>query len=246
MNLKLKISLYFVLVLASIFLGRSFQRQFERLNADTSDSVSDPVDIRLPDALKARQSNPFGPRLLATFGAFVATLVGVGILAARDFSVYFGTRAAKALFNDEGEGIKNPEYELAEEAWANSRYLEAIQMMRDYLKKNPREQHAALRIAEIYEKDLQNYLAAALEYEEVLKQKLAPEQWGWAAIHLCNLYSSKLNQQDKTLALLRRIEAEYGDTAAAEKARKRLALFDAMGTEALREEPAPVNPNPAG
>ena len=34
--------------------------------------------------------------------------------------------------------------------------------MREYLKKNPREQHAALRIAEIYEKDLQNNLAAAL------------------------------------------------------------------------------------
>src|SRR2546429_1455339 len=43
-------------------------------------------------------------------------------------------------------------------------FLEAIQLMRDYLKQNPREQHVALRIAEIYEKDLQNFLAAALEY----------------------------------------------------------------------------------
>ena len=56
--------------------------------------------------------------------------------------------------------------------------------MREYLLKNPREQHVSLRIAEIYEKDLANPLAAALEYEEVLKQKLPAERWGWAAIHL--------------------------------------------------------------
>ena len=60
--------------------------------------------------------------------------------------------------------------------------------MRDYYNKNPREVHVALRIAEIYEKDLNNHLAAALEYEEVLKKKLPAERWGWAAIHLVNLY----------------------------------------------------------
>ncbi len=98
-------------------------------------------------------------------------------------------------------------------------------MLRDYLKKNPRELHAALRIAEIYEKDLKNYLAAALEYEEVLKHKLPPERWGWAAIHLCNLYS-KLNHQDKTLNLLHRIVNEYPKTAAAKKARTRLGLAE--------------------
>jgi hypothetical protein len=106
-------------------------------------------------------------------------------------------------------------------------------MMREYLQKNPREQHVALRIAEIYEKDLHNPLAAALEYEEVLKQKLAPERWGWAAIHLCNLYG-KLNQHDKSVQLLRRIENEYGTTAAAEKARKRL---EELGLTASAELP---------
>src|SRR2546429_1724554 len=108
-------------------------------------------------------------------------------------------------------------------------FLEAIQLMRDYLKQNPREQHVALRIAEIYEKDLQNFLAAALEYEEVLKQKLPPERWGWAAIHLCNLYTSKLNQPDKAIALLQRLVTDYSRTAAAEKARKRLAQLEEEG-----------------
>jgi predicted Zn-dependent protease len=136
------------------------------------------------------------------------------------------------MFNDEGTGIKNPEYEEAEQAWANGQHLDAIRMMREYLTKNPREQYVALRIAEIYEKDLKNDLAAALEYEEVLKHKLPPQRWGWAAIHLCNLYF-KLHKTDNAVALLRRIVNEYGETPAAEKARKRLALFETSGEEAL-------------
>jgi hypothetical protein len=59
----------------------------------------------------------------------------------------------------------------------------------------------------------------------VLKHNLPRERWGWAAIHLCNLYL-KLGQPDKTMTLLRRVDAEYGETQAAEKARKRLALLE--------------------
>ena len=133
----------------------------------------------------------------------------------------------------------------AEEEWAKGNLLQAIQLMRDYLKQNPREQHVALRIAEIYEKDLQNFLAAALEYEEVLKQKLPPERWGWAAIHLCNLYTSKLNQSDKAIALLQRIVADYGATGAAEKARKRLAQLEDEGVALPSAEPPPAPAAPA-
>jgi hypothetical protein len=118
-------------------------------------------------------------------------------------------------------------------------------MMREYLKKHPREQHVALRIAEIYEKDLFNPLAAALEYEEVLQHKLPPERWGWAAIHLCNLYS-KLNHHDKVIALLKRIDAEYGQTAAAEKARKRLEDLGVplAADEIAQEDQSPQPPPP--
>src|SRR5208283_2955686 len=132
-------------------------------------------------------------------------------------------QAVDFLLNDVGESPHDPEYERAEAEWANGKFLDAIQMMRDFLKKHPREIHAALRIAEIYEKDLNNPLAAALEYEEVLKHKLSSERWGWAAIHLCNLYS-RLGQQPKALALLRRIVEEYPRVAAAKKARAHLGL----------------------
>ena len=156
------------------------------------------------------------------------------MLGGHAISQYMGQKAIKTIYNDEGEGMDNPGYDEAEQVWADGNHLEAVRLMREYLLKNPREQHVALRIAEIYEKDLNNFLAAALEYEEVLTKKLPPERWGWAAIHLCNLYY-KLNKADKAFLLLKRIDTEYGQTAAAEKARKRLALIEAGG-----EEPPPT------
>jgi TolA-binding protein len=45
-----------------------------------------------------------------------------------------------------------------------------------------------------------------------------------------------LNKTDQAVAWLRRIDAEYGDTAAAEKARLRLALYDLGSPEALSED----------
>jgi TolA-binding protein len=161
--------------------------------------------------------------MIGYLAALVLTLIGLGILVANDATQYFGGMAVDVLMDDRGEGERDPEYDKAEEVWANGKFLEAIQMMREFLKKNPRAQYAALRIAEIYEKDLQNYLAAALEYEEVLKQKLPAERWGWAAIHLCNLYN-RLNKGDQALALLKRVADEYPKTAAAKKARTRLGM----------------------
>jgi TolA-binding protein len=172
-----------------------------------------------PDAAAARGS------MITYLAAFVGSMIGLGLLVAYDVTQFAGTQAVDFLFNDAGEGQRDPEYERAEQAWANGKHLEAIQLMRDFLKKNPREIYAALRIAEIYEKDLKNPLASALEYEEVLKQKLPAERWGWAAIHLCNLYS-KLNKSEQAVALLRRIADEYPKTGAAKKARVRLGIAE--------------------
>src|SRR5688572_8566902 len=184
---------------------------------------------------KAKAKPPGGGRIGLWTALFLVSIIGLGFMAARDVSDFMGSRALKTIYNDEGDGVKNPEYEEAEQLWANGKHLEAIGLMRDYLKKNPREQHVALRIAEIYEKDLGNHLAAALEYEEVLKHKLAPDRWGWAAIHLCNLYF-KLNQEEKGYTLLRRIVKEYPQTPAAEKARKRLSQVDGATVEQLATE----------
>lgn len=151
--------------------------------------------------------------------------IGLAALIAYDVSQFLARKAEETLFADDGTPA-DPEYDQAEELWKDGKYLDALNAMRSYLKNHPREQFVALRIAEIYEENLNNPLAAALEYEEVLKKKLPPERWGWAAIHLANLYSGKLNQSEKSIALLRRIDAEYGQTPAAKKARERLTQID--------------------
>jgi TolA-binding protein len=159
-----------------------------------------------------------------SLGLFVVSLLGLGGLVAWDVARALGERASKGVTADDWVERKDPEYEKAEEVWANGQHLDAIALMREYLAKNPREQHVAIRIAEIYEKDLGNSLAAALELEEVLGKKLPREKWGWTAVRLSNLYSGKLNQSDKALQILERIVNEYPETGAAKKARQRLGL----------------------
>lgn len=178
---------------------------------------------------------------------FVLSLLALAVLGGWDLTQAVAGRATRAVGADlEAAPENDPEYDAAEAEWAKGNFLEAIGQMRDYLKRNPSEQYAAIRIAEIYEKDLHNYLAAALELEEVLAKKLPREKWGWTAVHLSNLYSGRLNQPDKALAVLHRIVSEYPDTAAAQKARQRLGLPEpdaeaAAAVEAVEaaEEPPP-------
>ena len=248
MNKRIKLAIYLVLALSAGLFAWRFKANYSRLMGEgESKADTDLINVKLPD-YRAKAVPAQTDYHLGAWGAgLVLSLVGLGLFAANDLSHFVSGRAMKVLYNEEGEGVANPDYEKAEEEWAKGNLLDAIQLLRDYLKLNPREQHVALRIAEIYEKDLQNYLAAALEYEEVLKQKLPPERWGWAAVHLCNLYSSKLNHPHKAIILLQRIVTEYGETAAAEKARKRLTQLEEEGVGLppveMPAEPAPQASN---
>jgi tetratricopeptide (TPR) repeat protein len=244
MNKRIKIAIYLALLISAGLFVWQFRANYSRLMAEGEPIAdTDLINVKVPDYRAKAVPAQTNYHLGAWGAGMVLSIIGLGLLLANDLSHFLSGRATKVLYNEEGEGIANPDYEKAEEEWAKGNFLDAIQLLRDYLKLNPREQHVALRIAEIYEKDLQNYLAAALEYEEVLKQKLPPERWGWAAVHLCNLYSSKLNQPDKAIVLLQRIVAEYGETAAAEKARKRLTQLEVEGVVLppvdLPAEPAP-------
>ena len=218
----LKIVLYAVLLVMACSFGTAFYHRYNRFMGDKADKVeadiTDPKDQAT--ASTTVLSSEF-PRLIFVGAVFFVSVVSFGLLFSHDVTEIVAGRTMKALYDDEGEGIKTPEYELAEEQWADGNFIEAIRLLREHLKQNPNEQHAALRIAEIYEKDMQNHVAAALEYEEVLRHNLEAERWGWTAIHLCNLYY-KVDQQSEATALLKRVIVEYGQTAAADKARKRL------------------------
>jgi len=180
---------------------------------------------------------------IGTNGALgLACLIVLALMAARDISQFVAQRTMDFVFNDEGIGVRNPEYEEIEEIWKSGDYLEAIRRLRAYYQKYPTEIYALLRIAEIYENNLNNLLAAALEYEDILKKKLPPERWGWAAIHLCNLYN-KLNEPEKYNTLLQRIATEYSQTTAARKARQKLGWPEPEPEPQPQEAPpAPAEP----
>jgi tetratricopeptide (TPR) repeat protein len=235
MSNSVRIVLYLVISAALITFTSLLYSSYRRVNAPVV-APANPDGTDASDTVVRAPSRGMGQ--LMTYGALsFASLVGLGLLIGRDAAKFAAQRAEDFILSDDGEGLRSPEYEEAEQVWANGQFLEAIQLMRDYSKKNPRELHVALRIAEIYEKDLNNYLAAALEYEEVIKHKLPPERWGWAAIHLANLYSGKLNRPEQAVELLRRIVNEYGSTAAARKARERLAVEG--------QEPTPSTDDPS-
>lgn len=191
------------------------------------------------------------PTAKGTNGALCfGSVVALALLIARDVSRFVADRAVDFAYNDEGTGQSDPEYEKAEAVWRSGDSLEAIRMLRAYYEKHPREVHVALRIAEIYESSLGNYLAAALEYEEVLKKPLHPERWGVRAIHLCNLYH-KLGKPEQANALLERIATEYSATAAAKKAREKLGWPEpepepSPAEAAPEPEPAKKTPEPSG
>lgn len=203
--------------------------------------------VEVIDDAPVRRGSPRLGRLMAYGIAMFFTLIGLAVMIGHDVSRYLANRVEDFIFNDNLKGVRDPKYEEAEAVWTRGEHLEAVRLMRDYLKRHPREQYVALRIAEIYETDLRNYLAAALEYEEVLKKRLPAERWGWAAIHLANLYSGRLNKTEQATALLRRIVDEYGETAAARKARERLGIPEpvvAVPVAAPEPEPEPA-PVPA-
>jgi len=222
-KLPIKLILYAVFGIGLVVFGILFSLEFSRRTRAAEVDIppvqvegEPPREVKLPPA----QPNHF----LAYLGLFLGCGIGLGIMAAKDLSTVFAQGAVDYVFNDEGEGQRNPDYEAAEMEVTKGNVLEAVNMLRAYYGRRPREVYVALRIAELYETTLHNPLAAALEYEDVLKKKLPDERWGWAAIHLANLYSGKLDKPEQAVALLKRVIRGYPETGAAKKARERLGL----------------------
>ncbi len=165
--------------------------------------------------------------MMVYFSGMLGALLVFALLVARDVSHLTGERVGGNYLTKSNKSRKADMYEEAESVWADGAYVDAIDSFREYLKIFPGEYHVHKRIAEIYEKDLGSFRAAALEYEEMLQMDIPSARGGWVAIHLCNLYSGKLDDSDRALALLKRVANECDDTTAGQKARDRLAKIAA-------------------
>lgn len=170
-------------------------------------------------------------RLLGYTIGFAAALLVLGLIAAQDFGHLLKFRLGKEVSYVDARFERNAQYERAEHLALKGDHAGAIRLLQAIVAKHPGHTHSVLRIAELYDKELQDYPRAALHYEEVLKLKLPPEQWGWAAIRLSNIYSGKLQQPKAALALIHRLAAEHPGTAAGAKALKRLAKISKAGLD---------------
>ena len=178
-------------------------------------------------------------RMFIYLGVCLLAALLLAALGAREFSTFLRSRAEKWILQSNITTGPIAEFEEAQRLRSAGRPLDAIGVLREYLQANPYELHTMARIAEIYRYDLKNDLAAALEYEELLKHQLPDDQWSWAALHLAKLYGRR-NEMEKSLALLERLDAKYGHTVAGRRAKKALEQVrnpEAQGDAAEEEEP---------
>lgn len=174
--------------------------------------------------------------LLGYSVGFAVAMLGLGYLAAQDFGHLLNFRLGKEVSYVSDRSARKAAYERAETAILKGQHQEAIRLLQGILKKEPDHTHSLLRVAEVYDKELQDYANAALHYEKLLELELPAEQWGWLAIRLSNIYSGKLNRPDASLKLIRRIAADYPQTQAGGKALKRLAALAASGLDPAAED----------
>lgn len=151
----------------------------------------------------------------------LVSLAALALFCFVDAKRYFSSRVEEWMVEGNAPTEPVPELEQAQKVRASGDPLEAIRLLREYLQANPYALHVMSRIAEIYRYDLQNDLAAALEYEEMLKHKLPDDQWAWGALHLAKLYG-RLNELEKSVALLERLDSKYSHTIAGRRAQKAL------------------------
>ncbi len=162
---------------------------------------------------------------------FASALLVLGFVAAQDFGHLLKFRFGKEVSYVDARSARQANYEQAEQVALKGQHREAIRLLEAIIAKHPNHVHSILRVAELYDKELHDYQNAALHYENLLKQKIPPEQWGWVAIHLANIYSGKLSQPEAAIALVSRLATEYPETQAGAKALKRMALIAKAGLD---------------
>ncbi len=167
-------------------------------------------------------------RTLKYIGLFLSAAVALALLFAWDFCAFFADRAMNALFEMNDRPSSPSPFDEARALREQGLSLPAIERLREHLHAQRRDVHAAVMIAEIYERDLGNPLTAALEYEEMLTWRMNRERWSRLAVRLVNLYAKKLRRSDRAWEILREIVRKAPRTRAADAARKRLALRDVV------------------
>jgi tetratricopeptide (TPR) repeat protein len=172
--------------------------------------------------------------LFSTLG-FGVSLTVLGFVAAQDFGRLLKFRLGREVTYVDAKSERNDQFDRAQMLAAKGKHAAALKLLQEILARHPQHARSLLLAAEIHDKEMGDYAAAALHYEQLLRLNLPPEQWGWTAIRLANIYSGKLGQPDTALDLMKRLATTYPDTPAGAKAIKRLAKISVAGLGAGEE-----------
>ena len=111
MRNEIKLGLCLLLAIGTIVFGSlaiSGYRHLMRQPSDTSESSLTEVPALNKDASPKTKG---GYARMMSYGAlFVVCAVGLGLMIGHETAHYLGNRVLKTIYNDEGEGIKDPEY----------------------------------------------------------------------------------------------------------------------------------------
>ena len=206
MRLVLKLTFYAVAVTALCWLVPQIAASFNRATAAGS----------TPDASRA----------YAMIAVYLLIGAAVAMFAAWDASRFFGELAGRLFWSGGRIASITPAWWKAERLCKERQPLEAIRVLRDYLNTHPRQWRAAVRIAEIYQHEIEDKLPAALEYEELLKQRLPDSARAEIMLRLATCYLL-LQRSDDAAAKLREVIEKFPRSLSAEKAERRLLRMTA-------------------
>ena len=155
---------------------------------------------------------------------FVVLLVlNIPLTAAGVFLIHGGTSLAsqglvKTIFAA-GDIPPPPTYPRQETLIVRGHYAEAAEYYRDHLTINPDDNEARLRLADLYEKQLDEAASAEALYLQVRRLQPTPRHEAMAANGLIDLYR-KTGQRGRLMVELARFAERYrGSPAAAEATR---------------------------
>jgi len=118
MTKKVKLICYVVLAIAGLWCGINFVRAYSKATATRPTQAT-------ADPSQPAQAQPKGvdrSGMMAYAAAFLAVVVCAALLIAFDVSGFFADRFERLVFDEEGEGHRDPEYEEAKKIrWATTR-----------------------------------------------------------------------------------------------------------------------------
>lgn len=161
------------------------------------------------------------------FAAYLAAAGLLGLGLAWDVTRQFGLLAGQLYVGSGRLPAFTAAWWRAERLARTGQTMAAIQTLRDYLDAHPRHWPVAVRIAELYERELDDPQSAALQYEAILQRRLPHRVRAELMLRRANC-ALLARDADAAAGWWRAVIAQFPDRPAAVTAVRRLARLEAQ------------------